>query len=209
MAQLGLVQGRRVINRGDKTPYDILVAEVGQSSLDSVVAPRRVRLGHAKYQFLDRRLDGRTSRFVARIRPLPRDELTVPAKDGIRSDQSRHFVEQFPAKLLSLGRQAAALLVAQVERAAQLLAENAVLFLKVFKDLLLFPVEPTRQEADKEDMWRDEQVHGKHGSRSHLRLQNAASRVSAQYGGLYAGIQIVTDFTLVSAREFATRLTVP
>jgi len=26
-----------------------LVAEVGQSSLDSVVAPRRVRLGHAKY----------------------------------------------------------------------------------------------------------------------------------------------------------------
>ena len=72
----------------------------------------------------------------------------MPAKDGIRSDQSRHFVEQFPAKLLSLGRQATALLVAQVERAAQLLAENAVLLLKVFKNLLLFPVDPTRQETD-------------------------------------------------------------
>jgi peptidoglycan/xylan/chitin deacetylase (PgdA/CDA1 family) len=69
---------------------------------------------------------------------------------------------------------------------SQLLAENAVLFLKVFKDLLLFPVDPTRQEADKEDMWRDEQVHGKHGSRSHLRLQDAAGRVSAPYGAYAA-----------------------
>ena len=36
-----------------------LVAEVGQSSLDSILAPRRVRLGHAKDQFLDLRRDGR------------------------------------------------------------------------------------------------------------------------------------------------------
>ena len=70
-----------------------LVAEVGQSSLDSIVAPRRVRLGHAKDQFLDLRRDGRTSCFAAKIRPLPRDELTVPAKDCIRSDQSRQFLE--------------------------------------------------------------------------------------------------------------------
>ena len=106
----------------------------------------------------------------------------MPAKDCIRSDQSRHFLQQFPAKLLSLGREAAALLVVQVERAAQLLAENAVLLLQLVEDLLLLPVEPTRQEADKENMWRDEQVHRKHGSRSHLRLQDAASRVSAAYG---------------------------
>ncbi len=69
-----------------------------------------------------------------------------------------------------------------MERAAQLLAENAVLLLKVFKDLLLLSVEPTHQEADKEDMWRDERVHRKHGSRSDLRLQAVAGRVSAPYG---------------------------
>ena len=147
-----------------------LVAEIGQSSLDSIVSPTRIRFRHANDQFFDLGRDGRTSRFTARVRPLPRDELTVPAKDCIRSDQSRHFLQQFPAELLSLGRKAAALLVVQVERASQLLAENAVLLLKVFKDLLLLPVEPTCQEADKEDMWRDEQVHRKHGSRSHLRL---------------------------------------
>ena len=46
-------------------------------------------------------------------------------------------------------------------------------YLKVFKDLLRLPVEPTRQERDEEDLRRDECAHRKHRSGSHLRLHES------------------------------------
>ena len=90
-----------------------LVAQVGHSSLDSSVAPRRARLGHAHDQLLDFRRDGRTPRLTTRVRPFPRDELTMPSEDRIRGDQSCHFREEFPSKLFPLGREPSTLLVAQ------------------------------------------------------------------------------------------------
>ena len=114
-----------------------LVAEVGYSSLVSSVAPRRVRLGHAKHQFLDLRRDGWTPRSAARVGPFPRYELSVPSEDRIRSDQSRHFLKQFPAKLLPLGREPTPLLIGKAEASTQLLLQDAVLLLEVVEDSLL------------------------------------------------------------------------
>ena len=43
-----------------------LVAEVGDSPLDSIISPMPIRFGHANDQFFDLGRDGRTSRFTER-----------------------------------------------------------------------------------------------------------------------------------------------
>ena len=141
--------------RSDRVP------EVGQSSLDSVVTPARICRRHANNQLFDFRRDRRTSRLTARVRPFPRDELPVPSKDRVRSDQSRHFLKQFPAKLLALRREPAALVIAEVEPRTELLFQNAVFLLEEFKDFLLLLVQPARQEGDQEELRRDECAHCK------------------------------------------------
>ena len=63
------------------------------------------------------------------------------------------------------------LLVAQAQLLTELRLQNTVLLLQILKDLLLLLVQPTGQERDQEDLWRDKWAHRKHRSRSHLRLR--------------------------------------
>ena len=102
---------------------------------------------------------------------MPRDELTVPSEERIRGDQSCHFPEEFPSKLFPLGRKPSTLLVAQAQPLTELRLQNTVLLLQILKDLLLLLVQPTGQERDQEDLWRDKWAHRKHRSQSHLRLR--------------------------------------
>ena len=95
----------------------------------------------------------------------------MPSEDRIRGDQSCHFREEFPSKLFPLRREPSTLLVAQAQPLTELRLQNAVLLLQILKDLLLLLVQPTGQEQDQEDLWRDKWAHRKHGSRSHLRLR--------------------------------------
>ncbi len=85
----------------------------------------------------------------------------MPSKDRVRSDQSCHFLKQFPAKLLALRREPAALVITEVEPRTGLLFQNAVFLLEEFKDFLLLLVQPARQEGDQEELRRDECAHCK------------------------------------------------
>ena len=77
------------------------MAQIGQRSLDSPVAPIPVLGGHADHQLLDLILRARTSRatLLAAI-IFPGDELAVPSQERLRRDEGRQFMKHAPAQFL-------------------------------------------------------------------------------------------------------------
>jgi hypothetical protein len=118
------------------------VPEVGESALDSVVPPTPIFPCCAHHELFNFPRYGWTPGVAPRIGPFASDELAVPAKNGVRSDDRRDPLEQLPAKHLPLGGKSTALVIAQAETPTQLLLQNPVLLLEVLKDLLLFSIEP-------------------------------------------------------------------
>ena len=70
-----------------------------------------------------------------------------------------HLLKQLFAKLLALGCEPTALLFGQAEPAAQLFFYNSILFSEVLENLLLFAVEPARQNRHEKDLRRQKLIH--------------------------------------------------
>src|ERR1019366_7066256 len=74
-------------NVGDGAARD-LVAQIGQRTLYSPVAPIPVLGGHAHHQLLDVILRARSSRATPLAAIIfPGNQLTVPSQEGLRRDQ--------------------------------------------------------------------------------------------------------------------------
>ena len=66
-----------------------LVAEIGQGTLDAVVSPVRILLGHTKNKLFDFIRDSRSSWFLFApigVVPFLRHQLTMPTENRVRSD---------------------------------------------------------------------------------------------------------------------------
>ena len=107
-------------------------------------------------------------------------EIQPVVLEVVRSDEQRllfrelvdrHHYLGHASKLFPLGREPSTLLVAQAQPLTELRLQNTVLLLQILEDLLLLLVQPTGQERDQEDLWRDKCAHRKHRSGSHLRLR--------------------------------------
>jgi hypothetical protein len=90
------------------------------------------------------------------VRPLRRDQATVPGQDRVGRDDRCDRVEHRATERLALGREAPSLVVGQTESlAAKLLAQDAVLLSQVVESLGLLairePGEQQQEEAERGD----------------------------------------------------------
>src|SRR5215472_10135950 len=123
------------------------MAQVGQRSLDSLVAPIPVLRGHADHQLLHLVWGARTAwaTLLAAI-IFPAHQPAMPDQERCRRHNRGQAIKHTPAQFLGPDGQAAALVVAKPQSlTSELLAEHAILFLKVVDDILLSLVHPASQ----------------------------------------------------------------
>ena len=84
-----------------------------------------------------------------RVRPLPCDELPMPAENRVGRNDRRDLTEPTTAQPVSVPRQPPAFLVGQTDPAGQVRSEDAVLFDQVGHGVLLPLVEPADQRHQK------------------------------------------------------------
>jgi hypothetical protein len=102
-------------NVGDGAPSD-LVAQVGQGSLDSPVAPISILGSHTYHQLPDLLLRTRPAwaTSLAAI-VLLSDQPAVPGQERCRGHHRGQFLQQTPAQLLGPDRQTSTLVVVETE----------------------------------------------------------------------------------------------
>lgn len=83
--------------------------------------------------------------------PLLGNELPVPTKDCVGSDERCDLRKRPPSDRLASHSQAASLVVGQAEPSAtDLLLENSVLLAKIFDDRILLTADPAGQGGNKD-----------------------------------------------------------
>jgi hypothetical protein len=116
------------------------MAQVGQGSLDSPVAPGPILGGHAHHQLPDLVAQAAWPTSLAAIILLG-EQPAMPGQQRCRSHHGAQLLKRPPAQLLGPHGQASALVVIKMQPlASQLLAQDAVLFLKIVDDVLLLLV---------------------------------------------------------------------
>jgi len=121
------------------------VPEIPECITNSRISPAWVLLSHRDHEL---------SKFCRFARPawpsslaaivFHRDELAVPAEDCVRRDDAAQLAQYLHAELLTLHGEATPLVIGKPKTfGAELLTQHPVLFLQVFDDLLLLPIEPT------------------------------------------------------------------
>ena len=135
----------------DGAPRD-LMTEVAEGTPNAGVAPVAVLGGHPDDEPADRVHDPLAARSAtAAAVVFPSDQLSMPAEEGIGRDQGLQVTAYPSPEALGLGGPAPALGVGEPETArAELLSENAILFLKVVDDVTLLLVDPAGDRYDEE-----------------------------------------------------------
>jgi len=121
------------------------MADVLQRAADPGVTPRRILLGHPYDKPTNLDKDTRTTAPSLRVRPLPCDELPMPAKNRVGRDDRRDLTEPTTAQPVSMPRQPPPFLVGQTDPAGKMRSEDAVLFDQVGHGVLVVLVEPADQ----------------------------------------------------------------
>ena len=127
------------------------MADVPESTLDSRVAPTRVLSGHSDCQFRDDLHDPRSPGGSALVGPLLGDELPVPTKDGVGSDERSNVGEGASSDGLPSHGKPSALIVGQSKSlATELLLQDTVLFSEIVDDRVLLPANPACHGGDED-----------------------------------------------------------
>jgi len=153
-----------------------LVTEVTECAAEPGVSPARVLGGELDDQALQRsgRAGSRASSSRGAI-VLLRDQLAIPAQDRVGRHQATEPVQHAATERFALRCEAAALGVGEAQApAAELLTQNAILFLEKRDDLKLAAVHPAREHEQQELQRRDR----------HLRR---SYRAEIQFGWRHAG----------------------
>ena len=128
-------------------------AEVGQGSLDTVVAPCGILPGHAENELGHLVRHPWPARRVASTAVVPflGDEPTVPTQNRVGSDDGSQFGHGLATQCLALDRQHPSVLISeQNPLAAHLLHEGLDLSVLEFDDVLLPAVDPTGENEKKQ-----------------------------------------------------------
>ena len=136
---------------GDGAPRD-LMTEVAAGTPNTGVAPLAVLGGHPDDEPADRvhaPWAARSATAAAGV--CPRDQLSMPAEEGIGRDQGVPVTAYPSPEALGLGGQAPALGVGEPETArTELLSEDAMLFLERVNDVTRLLADPARDGHDEE-----------------------------------------------------------
>ena len=128
------------------------MTEVAAGTPNTGVAPRAVLGGHPDDEPADRVHDPWAARSAtAAAVVLPRDQLSMPAEEGLGRDQGVPVTAYPSPEARGLCGQAPALGVGDPETArTELLSEDAILFLERVNDVTLLRVDPARDGHDEE-----------------------------------------------------------
>ncbi len=127
------------------------MAEVVERPLDSRVAPARILVSHSDDQVGDDLHHPMPTRGVSFVGPLLGDQLSVPTKDGVGSDERSDFGEGAAADGFAADSKTATLIVGQAESlAAELLLEDSILLTEIFDDRILLPGDPAGQGGNED-----------------------------------------------------------
>jgi hypothetical protein len=127
------------------------VTDILQGALDSSVAPARVLSGHSDGQVRDDLHDPASPWGSPLVGPFLDDELPVPAKDRVWSDERCNFGEGASTDRLSAHRESSTLSVARPESSfPELLLEDSVLLAEEFDDRILLTSDPSGQGGDED-----------------------------------------------------------
>jgi len=118
----------RLQNPSDRGSPDAM-ADILQCTEDPSVAPGGILLSHAHHQAPDLREHASTARGWLRIRPFPRDELSVPTQKRIGGDDRGDLAQALTAHAVRPHGKPAPLVISQLQATApQLPAQGTVLF---------------------------------------------------------------------------------
>ena len=136
---------------GDGAPRD-LMTEVAEGTPNTGVAPLAVLGGHPDDAPADRVHDPWAARSATAAAVVcPRDQLSMPAEEGLGRDQGVQVTASPSPEALGLCGQALALGVGDPETArTELLSEDAILFLERVNDVTRLLVDPARDGHDAE-----------------------------------------------------------
>ena len=122
------------------------MANVLECPLDSRVAPAWVLSRHSDGQFRDDFHDPWSARGSSFVGPLLGNELPVPTKDGVGSDEGSDLGQGSSSNGLPAYGKPATLIVGQPESfPSKLLLQDPILFSEIFDDSILLATDPAGQ----------------------------------------------------------------
>jgi hypothetical protein len=123
---------------------------------------------HPDDEPLDLREDAAPS-WSRAVRPFPRDELSMPPQNRVGRDDRRQLLEATTAYPMPVKGQPTAFLIGQADPAAQVRAEDAVLFNQIRDGLLLLVGSPAghghHEESNRGDIHDRRSLHQRLRSR--------------------------------------------
>ncbi len=141
---------------GDGAPRD-LMTEVTAGTPNTGVAPLAVLGGHPDDEPADRVHDPWAARSAtAAAVVLPRDQLSMPAEEGIGRDQGVQVTEYPSPEARGLCGQARRWVGEPETARTELLSEDAILFLEIVDDVALLLVDPPSNGDDEalQGLWK-------------------------------------------------------
>ena len=129
-----------------------LLSEIGQSALNSRVAPAPVLLRHPDHQLPKLLLGPRATDAASLCAPvlLPRDEFPVPGQQALWRHDVRHLFQSSPPNSLGLACQTSSLVVGEsCSSLSPLLFQDFDLFLQITDHMILLLVHPARKRDTK------------------------------------------------------------
>jgi hypothetical protein len=135
--------------------------DVLQRSLDSCVDPGGILFRHPHRQTPNLRQHSTTTHATSGVRPLPGDELPMPAKQRVRSHDGRDLPQSSTAQRIRAYGESAPIVVAQLQVSApQLAAKHTILFKQITKDISFLAIQPPG-EAREQQLQRGGVEHGR------------------------------------------------
>ena len=132
---------------GDRRSTDSM-SEVLERTPDPGVSPPGILSGHPNRQLLDDLHDPASPWAAAFVGPLLGNELPVPTKDGVGSDERGNLGEGASPDNFAPDRKPPTLSIGQAKSSAtELLPENSVLLAEVLDDRILLTGDPASQRG--------------------------------------------------------------
>ena len=159
-----------------------VVTDVGQCSLDSIVAPRRVLSGKPQNGIHDDLTDAGPANslsFVAVV-PLLRHELTMPAENRVGSHNGGQLQQCLPAEGMAFHCQNATLIIAQQQSLLpEFFQQRFDLVVLELDDLLLAFIGPANEGGKQNVVGLEHELHWKLGRAKEKRPASVSSHVNS------------------------------
>jgi hypothetical protein len=159
-----------------------VVTDIGQCSLDSIIAPRRILSGKPQNGIYDDLTDSgpASSLSLIGVVPLIRHEITVPAEDRVGSHNGGQLQQCLAAESMAFHSQYASLIISQKHTLfAEFRQQRFDLVVLELDDPLLTFAGPANEDGKQNVAGLEHELHGKLGPGQEKRPASVSSRVNS------------------------------